>query len=169
MQPIKSNGPISHFKVSNSSLNVLDLKSPKPQQKTLECVKECEIEWFNKIHESGVEIMLPLRTVSPNQFEPWQKRHKREKAQKRAVMFAMIPIKDHLQTPCKIKFTRYAPKWLDAHDNLPMSMKKILDQTCAEITNDFVPGRADSYDCFTFEFDQVKSKQYGVKIEIKWQ
>lgn len=130
--------------------------------------KQVAIEFGTKIKEDGVLITLPLRTYSPNVFEPWQKRHKREKAQKRAVVFAMIPIKEHLQTPCKIKFTRYAPGWLDAHDNLPMSFKKILDQTCAEIVNDFRPGHADSYDCFTFEYDQVKSKQYGIKIEIKW-
>lgn len=112
--------------------------------------------------------MLPLRTYSPNQFEAWQKRHKREKAQKRAVMFALIPIKHQIKIPCTLCFTRYAPRFLDEHDNLRMSVKKILDQTCAEIINDFVPGRADGNKFFKFEFDQIKSKVYGVKIEIIW-
>jgi hypothetical protein len=130
---------------------------------------EKPVEFSTEINNNHIAITLPIRTMSPNQFEPWQKKYKREKNQKRAVVFSMIPVKKTIVPPVKLKFTRYAPGWLDAHDNLPMSMKKIVDQTCAEIVNDFVPGRADSYDCFTFEYDQIKSKKYGVKIEIFWE
>lgn len=142
------------------------VKATKKQE-----LHELPIQFGTKSEPGKIEIMLPLRTLSPNQCEPWRKRHAREKIQKRAVMFAMIPIKEKLLPLLQgkeitLKFTRYAPKFLDAHDNLPMSVKKICDQTCAEIINDFVPGRADSYSCFKFEYDQVKSKEYAVKIEI---
>ncbi len=132
--------------------------------------KEASIDFKTMINDNCIEITLPLRTLSPNQFEAWRKRYAREKGQKRAVMFAMIPVKEKMliQLPCKLKFIRYAPKHLDAHDNLPMSMKKIVDQVCAEITCDFVPGRADSYEGFSFEYAQVKSKEYGVRIEIRF-
>lgn len=161
-----SNGLISHFKAPPVDQNLADVKSPSKRKKDQQKPKECEIEFGVFASPGRVIVTLPLRTMSPNQFEPWQKRHKREKDQKRAVMFSLIPIKQQIQLPCNLKFTRHAPKWLDKHDNLPMSMKKIVDQTCAEIVCDFVPGRADSYDCFTIEYDQVKSKTYAVKIEI---
>jgi len=139
---------------------------------------EASFEIRTVINPGHIEITLPLRTLSPNQSEPWRKRYAREKAQRRAVMFAMIAVKEKIPQielsgasgKIKLKFTRYAPKGLDAHDNLPMSVKKICDQTCAEIMCDYVPGRADGASCFEFEYDQVKTKAkvYGVKIEIRY-
>ncbi len=113
-------------------------------------------------------ITLPLRTQSPNMSEPWQKRHTRHKEQKRALMFAMIPYRQIITLPCTIKCIRYAPKEIDKHDNLPMSFKNLVDCVAAEITNDFRPGLADSNKQLSFEYDQVKSKTYAVKIEISW-
>lgn len=163
-------GQITNVKGLPSPQNPLNVKSPQPRKKIKEGVPKEELVFGTIINPGHVAITLPIRTYSPNQYEPWQKKAKREKAQKRAVMFAMIPIKethrDILSLPCTVRLTRFAPKFLDAHDNLPMSQKKILDQTCAEITGDFVPGRADSYAGFTFQYDQVKSKVYGIKIEI---
>lgn len=133
------------------------------------------LEFGTVINPGYISITLPLRTLSPNQSEPWRKRYAREKTQRRAVMFAMIAVKEKikaatLQGPFALTFTRYAPKALDAHDNLPMSMKKIVDQTCAELVGDFVPGRADGYGCFTFAYAQekTKGKEYAVKIEIRF-
>ncbi len=165
---MNSNAIISHSNWSPLIQNPLDVKSPSKRKTSDLKPKECEIEFGTVCSPGRVLITLPVRTLSPNQFEPWQKRHKREKAQKRAVMFALIPIKQQIRLPCVLKFIRYAPKWLDKHDNLPMSMKKMVDQACAEIVCDFVPGRADSYDCFTIEYDQVKSKTYAVQIEITY-
>ncbi len=120
------------------------------------------------IEPGKITIELPLKTISPNQNEPWRKRYNREKCQKRAVMFALIPVKHLISLPCKLKFTRYAPKFIDAHDNLPMSFKKITDQTAAEVTGEYRPGIADSNKYLTFEYAQEKSKKYYVKIEIIW-
>lgn len=128
---------------------------------------EISLDFGTKCEPGRIEILLPLRTVSEaNCFEAWRNKHKRHKAQKRAVMFAMIPVKHLVRLPCTLRFVRYAPRPLDAHDNLRISLKYILDQTCAEILNDFRPGRADAFKDFTFEYDQVKSKEYAVKIEI---
>lgn len=130
----------------------------------------CEfLDFGSKIENGRVELTLPLRTVSEaNCFEPWQKKHKRHKAQKKAVFFAIIEHKHTLRLPCTITFIRYAPKSLDKHDNLPMSMKYICDQICAEITENHIAGRADDNDLITIKYDQVKSKVYGVKIIIEF-
>lgn len=138
-------------------------------KKLAKCPKKEEIllVFGTTVNPGHIEILLPLRTVSEaNCFEPWMKKHKRHKDQKRAVMFAMIPIKEVIRTPCTIRITRFAPKGLDAHDNLRMAVKYILDQTCAEIMNDFRPGRADGSDQLSFEYAQEKSKTYAIKIEI---
>lgn len=120
------------------------------------------------LNDRELTITLPLRTLSPNQCEPWRKRHAREKEQKRQVMFALCPYKEVISLPCTLKFIRYGPKFLDHQDNLPMSQKKICDQCCAEISGDYRPGRADGNSGFTFLYDQVKSKKYAVKIIITW-
>jgi hypothetical protein len=144
--------------------------STKPAKSPFE--KDIALVFGTKSYQSAdasnvIEIILPLRTVSEaNCFEPWQKKHKRHKAQKRAVIFSIMTVKSLIKTPCTIRITRFAPKMLDAHDNLRISVKYILDQVCAEILNDFRPGRADGYEGFKFEYDQVKSKEYAVKIEI---
>lgn len=80
----------------------------------------------------------------------------------------MLPIKHLVKLPCTLKVTRFAPKPLDRHDNLPYSAKWVMDQLCAEITGDLRPGRADNHEGFTFEYDQIKSKKYYTKIEISW-
>lgn len=139
-------------------------------KKSAKCPKKEEIPlvFGTTVNPGHIEILLPLRTVSEaNCFEHWMKKHKRHKDQKRAVMFAMIPVKEFITTNnCTLRFTRFAPGTLNAHDNLRMALKYIVDQTCAEIMNDFRPGRADDGDNFNFEYAQEKSKMYAIKIEI---
>lgn len=114
-------------------------------------------------------LTLPIRTVSEaNCTEPWQKRHKRHKLQKKMVFFELLPVKYLISIPCKIHYVRFAPKELDKFENLPMSFKYINDQVCAEITGDYRPGRADSNKDITITCDQVKSKTYAVKIIIEF-
>jgi len=130
--------------------------------------KMCEfLEFGTKITDRSVVMTLPIRTVSEaNCFEPWQKKHKRHKLQKKLVFFEMITIKQLITLPCSVTFIRYAPKFLDKHDNLPISQKFICDQVCAEITGEHRAGRADDNELITINYDQVKSKVYGVKIII---
>ncbi len=121
------------------------------------------------IGDRQILITLPIKAANEaNCSENWRKRHARHKSQKKAVFSAMLPCKEVIKLPCKLRFIRLAPKFLDAHDGLPMSFKWIVDQTCAEITGDHRPGLADGNPGFTFEYDQIKSKTYGVKIEITW-
>lgn len=112
---------------------------------------------------------MPLKTVSEaNCFEPWQKRHKRHKEQKKAVFVALLEAKHYVRRPCTITFIRFAPKTLDKHDNLPMSLKYICDAVCAEITGDFRPGLADNAEDITIKYDQEKSSEYFVKVIISY-
>lgn len=146
------------------------MKKDKGEQKKVVKSDLCAFLDFGSKAEFGrVEITLPLRTVSEaNCFEPWQKKHKRHKAQKKAVFFAILEHKNLIRLPCTITYIRYAKKFLDKHDNLPISMKYLNDQLCAEITNDHRPGRADDNDQISIKYDQVKSKVYAVKIIIEF-
>ncbi len=129
---------------------------------------DVKFEACSKSGPGWVEITLPLRTISEaNCFEHWTKKQKRHRIQQKSIGLLLNPLKSIIKLPCHIELTRYAPKSLDKHDNLPMSFKYILDACCAIIKNDFRPGRADDDDRFTVSYDQVKSKNYGIKIVIK--
>jgi hypothetical protein len=124
---------------------------------------------FTEILDRGVILALPIRTISEgNCFEPWQKKHKRHKSQKLQIKLALLPIKCKIKLPCHIKLIRYAPRTLDKHDNLPMSFKFLVDAICEEITGNYVAGRADDSDQISIVYDQVKSKEYFIKIEISF-
>lgn len=131
-------------------------------------VLDAKFELSSKSGPGWVEITLPMRTVTEaNCFEHWTKKHKRHKIQQKSIGLSLNPLKNIIKLPCHIELTRYAPKSLDKYDNLPMSFKYIVDACCAIIKNDFRPGRADDDERFTISYDQVKSKNYGIKIVIK--
>ena len=98
--------------------------------------------------------------------EHWRDKHRRHKSQKAIVNFTLRPHRSMLKLPCKIILTRYAPRKLDQFDNLPMSLKYILDGICEVITGDYVPGRADSHEGLEVKYQQIVNKQYGVLIQI---
>jgi len=103
-----------------------------------------------------------------NISEHWTKRADRHKKQKLMVSYAMSRVKEYISMPCTITCKRYGKKLLDAHDNLPISFKHILDQICIGITGDKRPGRADGHSGLTFKYDQEKSKTYYIKITIEY-
>ncbi len=114
-----------------------------------------------------VTLRLPIRTVSEaNNFEHWTKKHKRHKAQKHAVALALNPHKAQIKLPCHIKITRVGPRKLDKWDNLPMSVKYILDTCCAIVTGDFRPGRADDDERITVSYEQETNSEYFVILEF---
>lgn len=80
---------------------------------------------------------------------------------------ALNPLRDKLHLPCSIKLTRLGPRELDWDNNI-ISLKYVRDAIAEILTQDFVPGRADSDKRIKWEYDQEKSKEYGVKIEIIW-
>lgn len=121
---------------------------------------------FGQIKKS-VEIIIPIRTISEaNNFEHWRKKNERHKKQKYAVALALNPLKCQIKLPCHITLTRYAPKTLDKFDNLPMSFKYILDGCCEILTGDYRPGRADGDERISVSYDQVKTKDYSIKISF---
>ncbi len=125
------------------------------------------IQFKSEALDGKVVIHLPLETVSEaNNFDHWTKKHKRHNLQKRVVALALNPVLDKIILPCHIKVTRIAPRKLDRWDNLPMSVKYILDACCANITGDFRPGRADDDERITVSYDQTSSSDYGVIVEF---
>ena len=98
--------------------------------------------------------------------EHWSERAKRHRLQKSIINSRLRMHRDFLRLPCHISFTRLAPRKLDKYDNLPMSLKYILDAICEVITQDFVPGRADSHEGFSVSYDQQTNSDYGVLIKI---
>jgi len=119
------------------------------------------------IEEKKVTITLPVKTVSElNCSDHWTKKHKRHKLQQRTVALVLNPVRDKIPVPCHIHLTRYAPGKLNKHDNLPASMKYIVDACCAIITGDFRPGRADDDERISFSYGQVETPHYGVKVEF---
>lgn len=142
-----------------------------------------KFEAFSKKGEGWVEIMLPVFTASEanggckvaykrngkTHYKPehWSEKHRRHKIQKGSVALMLRPMRDGIRMPCNITLTRFAPRKLDQFDNLPMSLKYILDSVCEIITNDYTPGRADSHEGLSVVYQQVSSKEYGVKIRIE--
>lgn len=158
-------------------------KNDQTYQEKKKTVKQPIIEFLDylpKIERNKVEINLNLRTYSEAQTiavkkkngkyttEHWTAKHKRHKKQKNAIFWAYMEVRQFVKYPCILTFVRYAPKMLDAHDNLPMAMKWICDALCAEITGEHRPGLADNFQGLTIKYDQVKSKNYAVKIIIEF-
>ncbi len=121
----------------------------------------------NEVSQKSLVLRLPIRTISEaNSFEHWTKKHKRHTMQRQAVALALNAHKGEIKLPCHIKLTRLAPRKLDRWDNLPMSMKYILDACCAIITGDFRPGRADDDKRITVSYDQETNSDYFVIIKF---
>jgi len=145
----------------------------KPVKRRISKIKEPEKVYpFFEITTNPGRVEILFRDLDSrselNCNENWRVRHARHKKQKRAVTMALITVKDHIALPCKITFVRLAKQFLDKHDNLPSSQKYLLDQTCAELLNDFRPGRADNDDRLSFFYDQEKAKKKGVKIVFEF-
>jgi hypothetical protein len=128
-----------------------------------------KLEAKTEIEENRIALMLPIRTVSEaNCSESWPVKHKRHSRQKLLVSLALKPLRERVKLPARIVLTRFAPRELDRHDNLPMSFKYIVDAVCSILTRNYIPGRADNDDRILIEYDQVKSQKYGIKIEINF-
>ena len=139
--------------------------SPRKNKRSLACLK-----LKSEVSLGKVLLELPIKTISEaNCFEHWWIKHNRHKAQQRIVTLGLNPLRDKIKLPCKVMLTRFAPDELDAFDNLPMSFKYIVDAICAIITGNYVAGKADSDKRIKIACDQVKSKEYGIRIEITYE
>lgn len=116
-----------------------------------------------------VSWQLPIKTASEaNSSEHWGAKAKRHKLQKRWIKTAFLKDRPQIALPCAIVLTRIAPRELDCQDNLPCSMKYIVDAIAAHITGNHVAGRADGDKRISWEYHQQRGqpRQYAVKIEI---
>lgn len=122
-----------------------------------------------EVLEGKAVIDLPIRTRSEaNCFDSWRVKHGRHKRQKQAVCAVLRPIRGRIKLPCSVALTRFAPGALDVFDNLPMSFKYIADAVCEAITGEERAGRADGDGRISISCSQVKSRFYGIRIEISW-
>ena len=117
-----------------------------------------------------MKIKLPIKTVSEANLsrEHWTKKHKRHKKQKEAIRFALANRVTPVMLPCLIKLTRIAPRFLDSHDNLPMSQKYVLDAICELLVKNKAIGQADNDKRIQVTYDQIKGvpHEYAIEIEI---
>jgi len=81
-----------------------------------------------------VNWQLPIKTASEsNSSEHWTVKRKRHKIQQGWVNMVFLQDKPIVEIPCNIVVTRIAPRSLDSHDNLPMSLKWICDSIADNI------------------------------------
>jgi len=128
-----------------------------------------DFKYSSNSSKDGIVVTLPLRTVSEsNTREHYFVKAKRHTIQKQMVTLALRKHKQDITFPCTLTVTRYAPGTLDKHDNLPMSMKWIVDACCECITGEKRAGRADDDERISIKYDQVRCKVYGVMISIQY-
>lgn len=148
--------------------------SEKPKKKRGQRIKPLVlVKYKSEFASNYISLTLPVYTVSEgNCFEHWRKKHERHSAQRAQVRWALLPYCASIIGKCEVTLTRIAELKLDKHDNLPMSLKYVLDAVASQITGDFRPGRADNDERFTFLYGQESSsdnaKEYGVRIEIRY-
>ncbi len=171
------NSLISYRKAPVSSQKrVSNTKVAKSKEISLE-VKQMSLKPFAKFNGNYVECLIPITTCSEanggkkikGKGEHWSEKSRRHTLQKQAVFLILRPLKSHysLKTS-KITLTRYAPGKLDRFDNLPMSLKWVLDAVCELITGDSRPGRADASPLILdVKYDQVTNPKYFVGIKIE--
>lgn len=103
-----------------------------------------------------------------NSSDHWSKKHHRHRKQQSAIKREFLKERPTIQPPFNVILTRISPRKLDEHDNLPISMKWVVDA----IANWFYPGkaagRADDTSEIKWEYKQEKgkAKEYGLRIEI---
>lgn len=122
-----------------------------------------------EIIQKTLEVTLPIRTYSEaNSTEHWSKKNRRHKKQQNQLWTYFLCTRPPIKLPCTIKLIRIAPKTLDAHDNLPMAFKFIVDKLADYIIPGKVEGHADSDSRITWQYDQIKTKEkdYHIKIEV---
>jgi hypothetical protein len=118
-----------------------------------------------------INWQLPIKTASEsNCSEHYHVKTKRHILQKRWVKTAFKKEKPKINLPCKITLTRIAPRSLDSHDNLPMSLKWVADAIAENIIPGKAAGRADDSKELTWEYRQKRGgpRQYAVVIEIEY-
>lgn len=112
-----------------------------------------------------IDVVLPIKTISEiNTFEHWTKRYARSKAQKSAVKLLFREF-GNIELPCIVLLRRIGKRFLD-DDNLPTALKYVRDAIADSLIPGLNPGVADGDKRIQWHYDQVKGKQYGVRVVI---
>ena len=114
-----------------------------------------------------LKVTVPIRLRSEaNIHDHWTKKRER-KQQQQFVIKAYINTNKKPNLPCKITFTRIAPRPLDI-DNLWSSMKFVIDVVCDWMIPGLKPGHADSDKRIEIDCKQRKGsvKEYALEIEF---
>lgn len=113
-----------------------------------------------------------LTTPESNSREHWHKKAARHHHQREAIRAAWKANPGTITSPQSklliLYICRIAPRKLDNHDNLPASLKSILDEICSCILPGYADGRADGKLNLKVVYAQKKGlpRQYAVKIKI---
>lgn len=112
---------------------------------------------------------LPIVTVSEgNAHEHWRVSHARHKKQKQLVNHYLSELSVYKGKAITVKLIRISSGKLDAHDNLRMSQKFVVDAIADILNPGKAAGRADDTDLIQWEYDQEKGKpkEKGIRVEI---
>lgn len=113
-----------------------------------------------------------LTTPESNSREHWHKKAKRHTAQRAAVKAAWKANPAAITSPesktLLLYILRIAPRKLDKADNLPCSLKSIVDEICNCLMPGLADGQADGKLKLKIAYAQAKGnpRQYAVKIKI---
>lgn len=129
-----------------------------------------------------VSWQIPLKTVSEsNVREHWHKRAQRHTLQQMIVRSLFVKVLEPIPLPCTVKMIRLSNKRIDS-DNLQMAFKWVRDQLgeclIPEERKFYIDkkgktrelkGRCDDNPMIKWEYDQEKSKEIGIRIEISYE
>ena len=108
---------------------------------------------------------LNLRTVSEaNSSEHWTAKRKRHLQQQFFVRQILKPFQGKITLPCKVTLTRLGGKSLDAHDNLRMAFKYIVDEIADFLCPGKKKGQADDDKRIEWFYSQEKRSVLGILI-----
>jgi hypothetical protein len=112
------------------------------------------------------EWFLPISIESEaNKTDHWTKKRQRRLVKQRwvALAFQNQPV-DYLEK-CHVNLIRMSPRFYD-FDNLVAAFKSIRDEVANQLRPGKAPGQADNDRNITWGYEQIKSKQKMIKIEI---
>lgn len=122
--------------------------------------------------EDPIVLYIPMRAVNvSNARESWAARATRVARERRnvaltwmAVVAPNLRIRTERLLPCEVTLTRVAPREIDAHDALPISMKAVVDEVsvCLGLASDRDPR-------VRWQYTQRRGRphEYGVEIGIR--
>lgn len=112
----------------------------------------------------SVVVIPGLKVLSPNKTsgEHWSKRYRRSKDQHEVIGWTLLARLGRTppSLPVTVTLTRCAPKPFDAHENLPMAFKHVVDAVAKHLGVDDADPRV------TWRYEQERGA-YGVRIAIE--